>query len=216
MRMSESSSSPQAVQYLLAFEEWEETEELLSENKNSRQGGLWFESFLTAYITQDGNGAGAVHAADAEMGKARRSETAARKCASKFMKRPAVKFALAARRKQAALEAALTAGEYLRSVRMLQRMAAGVVPMRKSIVSQGEKGVETMEVEVYNPSLSALGKATEIMGKTLGVFKENLTIEDDSILQMTPEQQRAHMVSLAKRMGLSLSAIEDDDEGVDA
>jgi len=99
---------------------------------------------------------------------------------------------------------------------MLQRMAAGVVPMRKSIVSQGEKGVETMEVEVYNPSLSALGKATEIMGKTLGVFKENLTIEDDSILQMTPEQQRAHMVSLAKRMGLSLSAIEDDDEGVDA
>ena len=68
MRMSESSSSPQAVQYLLAFEEWEETEELLSENKNSRQGGLWFESCFSGGIKPKCKGAGAVEAAGWGMG----------------------------------------------------------------------------------------------------------------------------------------------------
>ncbi len=170
------SAIEQAEQYLLPFEDTPESEVLREEKSKARDGGVWFEQFVLAYIRLDGNGTQAVHAADEAVGRKRRSDTAAGKCATKYVKQPEIKQAIQVKREKAARAAGIELREFHAGVRLLHRQASGLIPVRKTLVAAYKGDIETEDADVYDTNLAAAGKALEMMGKSLGVFTDNLHV----------------------------------------
>lgn len=149
----------------------------------------WHQAFVTAKATGLDNQA-AVHAADAAIGRPKRTDSAAKRKGSDLMndKNPMsadVKAAIPLRAKKAAIEAELTEAEFYAGTRLLMRISLGQEKIRKTFMSRDEDGEMLPEdIEIYDPNLSSAGKALELIGKARGMFTDNLHVRG----AMTHEQ----------------------------
>jgi hypothetical protein len=150
-------------------------------------GGLWFERFVIEYVELDGNAMAAVQAADAHTGRAPRTPNGAKVWGCRVLKKAGVLEAINAKKAKAALEAGITLREFYARLRLMHAQASGLVPVHKSYVSVIEGMHVQHDADVYDPSLPGVGKALEMMGKTLGVFQDNLTIKSDPIAELLKE-----------------------------
>jgi hypothetical protein len=74
--------------------------------------------------------------------------------------------------------------EYYRSLRTMQQVAYGLVPVRESFIDP-DTG-EVMVRQVLMPNAANQAKAVELMGKAIGIFSErvNLGLSHDDALEM--------------------------------
>lgn len=194
-----SSAQEQARQYLLPFTDSPEFEAVnLEQGDRQYEDGKWFQGFVLAYIRLDGNGTQAVHEADAALGRKQRPDGAAAKCASKYVKRPAVASALQESRAKAAREAGIELTEFHAGLRLLHGQASGQIPVRKTLVMAHKGEILTEDADVYEPNMAASGKALEMMGKSLGVFidRTELTGRDGQPLDLSETKRAARIASI--------------------
>jgi hypothetical protein len=176
-----------AEQYLLPFEDLPACREIKHAFRDEPVGGAWFERFVIEYVALGENGMAAVQAADAHTGRAPRTPNGAKVWACRVLKKTGVQEAIQAKRAKAALEAGITLREFYSRLRLMHAQASGLVPVHKSYMAVIEGMHVQHDADVYDPSMPGVGKALEMMGKTLGVFQDNLTIKSDPIAELLKE-----------------------------
>jgi hypothetical protein len=188
--MSEQHTPYPAEQALLQFDETHEQREAVALLQASRAIAsrrlprAWYDRFVAHYLAEGENGQEAVHAADRDLGRPRRSDASAKNRASKLL-RPGqpLRRVLDDVRQRSAWKAGITVEEAYLALRLHHRQAIGAEPMRKSVLwADKETGeILTRDVLIYDPNLAAAGKAVELMGKAARIFDPVVEGDDDRI-----------------------------------
>ncbi len=147
------------------------------------------QAFVREYVTNGNDGAAAVRAAREAAGKPRMKSAGAEAVAAhRLLRQEEVARAIAVRRKAAALKAQLSEEEFFIGLRSLLHQSLGEARVRKTALvttvekapGDGEEELRekvAMDLEVYDPNPAAAGKALEMMGRALGVFKDATKLE---------------------------------------
>lgn len=110
--------------------------------------------------------------------------TRSSKAANKILSMPASKQMLKHLRARMKAEVEADAAEYYRSLRLMQQVAYGLVPVQESYVDP-ESG-EVLVRDVRMPNAANQAKSTELIGKAIGIFQEKIamTVSHDDALEL--------------------------------
>ncbi len=163
-------------QLLLPFDEAAE-EAAVELIASRRVPGEWYQAFITAMVDPEnrGNQTRAVHLANDAVGLKPTTDNYAKKRGSELMAEGhTIRRLVDERRAKAAQAAEFTEEELYRSIRLMPDQGHGIAPVRKVLSASFQGDITCQEVEVRETNLAAVGKANEMIGKALGVFKEQV------------------------------------------
>lgn len=134
------------------------------------------------------------------------SNNTLRKLASVWKKIPAVRQIIDRERGKQIERIELSADEVVDDLREVRDVCMGRRPAAQTVTVDDESRL----IEQFSFNASGANKSLELLGRHIGMFHDTLTVEDDALLHMTPEQRRTRMIELANKAGLTVTAIEDD------